>query len=353
MSDKVTTYFSIVVPVYNVAPYLRECLDSVLAQTFTNWECLCVDDGSTDECGVILDEYVQKDSRFRVFHKKNGGVSSARNLALENVRGKWFLFLDGDDKFFIDALASFYSFIEKEHCDGILVYPYVPREEDKDSSVIEKSVLLRNATKKDLYIGKYAANGFVVSRVYRTEVFQNVRFAIGVKMYEDVRFWVDVLCIDAKWCVVSCPYYFYRRHIASACGSKNSLLCSQALESVIYVLHRIESVLYKDGITKRAYCLRFPWGPIEILQIVIDKFDLLPKDEWRKIKALLRQIKKMVGVWPYGRFLELKLKCLEVPALRWGISFVDGFEKGYLRVKRGKKTLKQRMKKFLFWRLRK
>lgn len=90
-------FFSIIVPVYNVAPYLRECLDSVLAQTYPNWECLCVNDGSTDESGAILDEYAQKDSRFRVFHKKNGGVSAARNLALDNARGVWVLFLDSDD----------------------------------------------------------------------------------------------------------------------------------------------------------------------------------------------------------------------------------------------------------------
>jgi glycosyltransferase involved in cell wall biosynthesis len=90
-------FFSIIIPVYNVAPYLRECLDSVLAQTFTDWECLCVNDGSTDESGAILDEYAQKDPRFRVFHKKNSGVSAARNLGLDNVRGEWVLFLDSDD----------------------------------------------------------------------------------------------------------------------------------------------------------------------------------------------------------------------------------------------------------------
>lgn len=80
-----TPFFSIIIPVYNVAPYLRECLDSVLAQTFTDWECLCVADGSTDDSGIILDEYAQKDPRFRVFHKKNGGVSAARNLALDKM----------------------------------------------------------------------------------------------------------------------------------------------------------------------------------------------------------------------------------------------------------------------------
>ena len=74
---------SVIIPVYNVARYLRECLDSVQAQTFTDWEAICVNDGSTDECGKILDEYAAKDTRFKVIHKENGGVSTARNAGLD------------------------------------------------------------------------------------------------------------------------------------------------------------------------------------------------------------------------------------------------------------------------------
>ncbi len=90
-------YFSIIVPVYNVAPYLREALDSVLAQTFTDWECLCVDDGSTDGSGKVLDAYAKRDVRFKVFRKENSGVSSARNYALKKAQGKYLFFLDSDD----------------------------------------------------------------------------------------------------------------------------------------------------------------------------------------------------------------------------------------------------------------
>lgn len=101
-------FFSIIIPVYNVAPYLRECLDSVLAQTFIDWECLCVDDGSTDESGTILDEYAQKDPRFRIFHQPNAGVSAARNLGLDNAKGEWTLFVDSDDYITADCLNLFF-----------------------------------------------------------------------------------------------------------------------------------------------------------------------------------------------------------------------------------------------------
>lgn len=104
--------FSIVVPVYNVAPYLREFLDSVLAQTESDWEAICVDDGSTDESGKILDEYANKDSRFGIVHQENGGVSVARNAGLERVRGEWFFIVDPDDILGSDYIHELYGLVK-------------------------------------------------------------------------------------------------------------------------------------------------------------------------------------------------------------------------------------------------
>lgn len=89
---------SIIVPVYNVEKYLEECVESVLSQTFTDYELLLIDDGSTDSSGIICDGYATQDSRIRVFHKSNGGVSSARNLGLDNALGEWVCFIDSDDE---------------------------------------------------------------------------------------------------------------------------------------------------------------------------------------------------------------------------------------------------------------
>lgn len=88
---------SIIVPVYNVEKYIRRCLDSIQSQTFVDWECICVDDGTPDSSGKICDEYAAKDVRFVVLHKKNGGVSSARNAGLDTAKGKWICFCDSDD----------------------------------------------------------------------------------------------------------------------------------------------------------------------------------------------------------------------------------------------------------------
>ena len=105
---------SVIVPVYNTEKYLSRCIDSILTQTFTDLELLLVDDGSTDKSGIICDEYALKDSRVRVFHKENGGVSFARNLGVQEARGNWIAFVDADDWILETYLANFVNNIKKD-----------------------------------------------------------------------------------------------------------------------------------------------------------------------------------------------------------------------------------------------
>ncbi len=108
---------SIIVPVYNVEKYLSKCIDSILAQTYTDFELLLIDDGSPDRSGAICDEYATRDPRIRVFHKPNGGVSSARNMGLDNARGEWITFIDADDY----IIASFLSDFQFEKCESDII----------------------------------------------------------------------------------------------------------------------------------------------------------------------------------------------------------------------------------------
>ena len=124
-------FFSIIIPVYNVAPYLHECLDSVLAQTFTDWEAICVDDGSTDDSSVIIDEYAAKDKRFFVLRQVNMGVVVARRTGLDASRGDWILFLDEDDWIDVNMLYDLSVQINEVNPD-VLQFGY--RVEDNCSS---------------------------------------------------------------------------------------------------------------------------------------------------------------------------------------------------------------------------
>lgn len=104
MKEHQMPYISIVIPVYNVEKYLRECIDSVLSQSFRDFELILVDDGSKDSSGEICDEYLGKDERVRVIHQSNGGVTAARRTGVEAARAEWIMFVDADDKVTIDGL---------------------------------------------------------------------------------------------------------------------------------------------------------------------------------------------------------------------------------------------------------
>ena len=111
---------SIIVPVYNVEKYIRRCLDSIAAQTFTDWECICVDDGTPDASGKICNEYAQKDSRFVVIHKENGGVSSARNAGLNVAKGEYVTFCDSDDWVEKEMLEVLYNTALETDADVVM-----------------------------------------------------------------------------------------------------------------------------------------------------------------------------------------------------------------------------------------
>ncbi len=124
---------SIIVPVYNAEKYLDQCIQSILSQTYTDFELLLIDDGSTDSSGAICDRYAEQDSRVRVFHKENGGVSSARNLGLGNAKGEWVTFCDSDD-----------------YVEGCWLTNYM--EKSKESELVCQSInVLKNGSKFDYY----------------------------------------------------------------------------------------------------------------------------------------------------------------------------------------------------------
>ena len=107
--------FSVIVPVYNSELYINECIKSIIDSNYQNWELLLIDDGSTDKSGTICDQWSQRDSRIKVFHKVNGGVSSARNLGIEKAKGYWLTFVDSDDFISPDFMSRIQ---EKASCEN-------------------------------------------------------------------------------------------------------------------------------------------------------------------------------------------------------------------------------------------
>lgn len=213
-----TPFFSIIIPVYNVAPYLRECLDSVLAQTFTDWEAICVDDGSTDGSGAILDEYAARDPRFRVIHQTNAGVSAARNRALDVAKGEWVWFVDSDDSIKPHALETFakienkaditYFGMEQWCQTGIKV---INSCECVDCTVLTEdsfscvSRLFDNECRIDM-LG-WACNKFISRElIWRGKI----RFMSGINFVEDELFAMDVFNHAKSFGYIDSALYKYR-----------------------------------------------------------------------------------------------------------------------------------------------
>ena len=221
------TKVSIIIPVYNTEQYLFHCLDSILNQSFSDFELLLIDDGSSDGSGAICDVYSEKDNRIRVFHKENGGVSSARNMGLDKANGEWVAFLDSDDLFPEDALSKLLLCSDD---DVDMVYGGI-RKFDESSDTIE-TIAVRGRERisveeaLDAFVAPEERNGdwhkYLYNRIYRMIIIKRfgLRFKEEIYYKEDGLFVVQYLCqCENKVACIPDIVYLYRQVNNSAMGS--------------------------------------------------------------------------------------------------------------------------------------
>ncbi len=184
---------SIIVPVYKVEAYLRPCIDSLLAQTFQDIEIILVDDGSPDSCGHICDEYVEKDSRVRVIHQKNAGLSCARNTGVDAAASPYLCFVDSDDLVTPDYCQTLYDMLVGSEADfsvvGVLRFP--DGEEPKPEPTEVQRYSLTNQEFLEHQLTRRSEFG-VWDKLFRRELFAHIRFAPG-RIHEDVIFSGDLV----------------------------------------------------------------------------------------------------------------------------------------------------------------
>lgn len=176
---------SIIVPVYNVESYLEETLQSILKQTFTDFELLLVDDGSTDNSGKICDKYAESDNRIKVVHKENGGVSSARNVGVQNAQGEYVGFVDSDDIISETMYDGLLKVAEKQGAD-IVQCTHVRNIGELNHDISPQNIEIYDTVGalKQLYV-KYYTNCFSLwSKIYKKEVFSGIKFPEG-RVFED------------------------------------------------------------------------------------------------------------------------------------------------------------------------
>lgn len=189
-------FISIIIPIYNSSKYLRRCLDSILNQTYTNFECILVNDGSTDNSGEVCNEYSLKDNRFKSFHKKNEGVSSTRNYGLDRAKGEWIIIIDSDD------------YVENDYVKGFLNAPFESELVIQSISDYSKGDVncnieyhFENRLYKKYEIGSFFSNiniykyGTPWSRMYNAEIIKryNLKYIESYSIKEDVLFSITYL----------------------------------------------------------------------------------------------------------------------------------------------------------------
>lgn len=210
--------FSIIIPVYKVEQYLRNCIESVISQTYSNWELILVNDGSPDKCGEICDEYAAKNKRIQVIHKENGGLSSARNAGLDMPpKGEFVTFLDSDDFWHPEYLETLMNLQQKYHAD--LVQCGFVRGSESVFPPIEGSISIDVLDKHEVFI-KEKANVIMCGKLYRTSLFDGIRMPVGLYNEDDWTAWK--LYYRAKTIVVTNQaLYFYTINPSSIMGKLN------------------------------------------------------------------------------------------------------------------------------------
>ena len=214
---------SIIIPVYNASKYLNRCLDSIWRQSYSNWECVLVDDGSTDDSGRICDEYVKKDSRFRAIHKENRGVSSARNAGIYQAKGEWLYFCDADDELLPDGLETLIRISSKSIVE-LVFSGYIECNEDGEVIASPHCEIHKNLSMEETIQQLYRPSnsnyeGYLWCKLFRMDIVKekHLTFAEDIFFNEDRLFIMQYLRhISHDVVYASVPVYRYYHHPQSA-----------------------------------------------------------------------------------------------------------------------------------------
>ncbi len=242
---------SIIVPVYNAEKFLRECVESVLAQSFTDWELLLVDDGSTDSSLSICRHYAQTDDRIKVISQQNGGVSSARNEGLEMAKGKYVFFLDADDELYPYTLSLLWKIAQTEKVD-IVVGKSINSKEKPEYKDNPCKVKIKDSygVCRDMLDSRPDPDTSAWGRLMKRALFEGLRFYPG--RYEDLEIFHKLLMKTKKVAVIDNVVYFYRANPSSFINK-----WSESRRDAVKVTHEIVNLYVDDPVLRKAAINRY------------------------------------------------------------------------------------------------
>lgn len=229
---------SIVVPIYKVELYIKKCIETLIGQTYKNIEIILVDDGSPDNCGKICDEYSKKDKRITVIHKKNGGLSDARNAGIKIATGEYIMLVDSDDYIELNSCEELEKIINKTKAD-IIAFKKTNKFEDGVEQRTEDTEKYKEYTNKEAYIELIYGRNFEItawSRIYKKDILKNIPFPVGV-LSED-------FAIAHKLFMASNKIVFYDKTLYNYLIRNNSIMGNISRNHAID-LYNITNEVYK------------------------------------------------------------------------------------------------------------
>lgn len=280
---------SVIIPVYNAAPFLDVCVKSVFAQTYGHTEILLIDDGSTDGSGTLCDGYAQRDARVKVFHKDNGGASSARNVGLRSATGDYIYFLDSDDRIEPSLLEKLYRSAEENDAELVFFDAYAV---DADSGKISESnyghhvryapdegkKLMKQMVKnKDFHMG-------VWQLFYKRSFFERTKltFIEGI-IYEDFLFACQAYCLAERVSYVPEFLYYRQYHANSVMTAKKTMKNFVSAETVYYAVRDFSE--QNGNIVPEAYLARGSYN-------VLTCYEALSADEKKFVSGRITDVRR-------------------------------------------------------------
>lgn len=299
---------SVIIPVFNIEKYINKCIESVVNQTYTDLEIILVDDGSTDTSPVICDEWKEKDARINVFHKKNGGVSSARNFGISKANGEYVMFVDGDDYIVPTALQKLMeTAIETKadtcvcnytsECQGVKCDEIMP---------IEYKIYNNKEILYHYFIGKYCALVTPWCNLYKRELFtqNNIEYPEG-RLSDDEFTSYKLLWASRKTAVLSQPLYVYVQRPGSITNTPNIKLTKDLIDSVGHYVE-FGYNLQDEDIKKWVNIAAFKWYCSLVQQSV--NWNVYNEDLFEMMKEFEQDIKKYTASFFSNEYADLNSK---------------------------------------------
>lgn len=296
---------SVIVPVYNVEPFLRQCLDSIIGQTYPNLEIILVDDGSTDNSGRICDEYGLADDRIKVVHKANGGLSSARNSGLSIANGDYIAFVDSDDWLDLNAFDLCNVHIVKQEYPDILMYGYrrVTPSETYDLVLSDPPADPKGALMRLVNTVEFIPS--VWSRIFKRSLICNLNFFEG-RVYEDVPFSLCAHMNARSFSYLPQTLYNYRSNVNSISYVMKEniidLYCN--LQDVLYIIKESDPKLIPIVNATRIRWLQAHYEEIKSRGLKPERFKPIFRD-MRKFPFSYTNWKNFLARWAFIHFPNL------------------------------------------------